>query len=200
MGLADLKLSATSLAAGEPLVVSAEVRAIGPRPTSPVRVELWLTEQANEVKRGEMVVELPAEEAKPESVQFTLAALPEGVHTGRLTLSTGDGLPIDDSRPFAVEVAPRRRCCCSRTNRVKRSSCAKRLRRRSAMRSTLRRYECAELLTNSSIRKPLERRRCRGIARSPALEPGVWRRLPTMFRRGANLPCSSAACAEARSF
>lgn len=200
VGLTDLKLSATSLAAGEPLVVSAEVRAIGPRPTSPVRVELWLTEQVTEVKRGEMVVELPTEESKPETVQFTLAALPEGVHTGRLTLSTGDGLPIDDSRPFAVEVAPPTPVLLLSNEPSETVFLREAIAPTVGDALTSRRYECAELSYEQFDPQALSTAGVVALLDPPALEPGVWRALADFVSQGGQLAVFLGRRAELEAF
>lgn len=106
LGIRELRLSSESLAVGQPLRMDATLSVTGAKPAKPVSVELWIDRQGKPEKRAEQLVD-----AAPglQSVEFTLATLPEGVHQGYVRVLGGDPLPEDDKRYFTVSVEPARR-------------------------------------------------------------------------------------------
>ncbi len=113
LGLASLELSSATLAVGQTLDIDAVLTSTGPAPDKPVSVELWINGpktdgKAVEEKRGEQLITL-ASDGGQQRVEFSVAALPEGVHQGRVRIVGNDPLPADDVQYFTVSVeAPRR--------------------------------------------------------------------------------------------
>lgn len=102
-GLAPLRVSGSTIAAGQPFSVQSKLAVWGSPPDEPVSIELWLNTPEGPEKRGE---QLASEDGA--DVEFTLASLPEGVHQGYVRIAGGDPLPADDARFFTVSVeAPR---------------------------------------------------------------------------------------------
>lgn len=95
----DLQLPSESLAAGEPLAMTASLHLVGEW-RDPLAVQLWLDSEGGPIKRDERLVE-PADAG---AIEFTVAGLEEGFTAGFVRVVAGDGAPIDDTRHFAVEV------------------------------------------------------------------------------------------------
>lgn len=106
LGIRSLELSGSTLAVGQSLGLGATLASVGKRPDKPVTVELWIDGRNGPEKRGEQLVTV---EAPLQRVEFSIAALPEGVHQGYVRVVGSDPLPADDAQYFTVSVeAPRR--------------------------------------------------------------------------------------------
>ncbi len=104
VGLGELKLGASVLAAGQPLALEVEVYHNHLQPQSAV-AELWLGADGQATKRAEMLVDISTGDTV---AQFTIAAPEDGVHQGEVRLAGTDALQADNVRYFTLQVDPPR--------------------------------------------------------------------------------------------
>ena len=112
--LEPLRLTADSLARGRPLRIESTVTSLNaggdvvaevfieqPDPTRPVIIdgEMLLPEAP---QRDRMQLTVAAGQTSP--INFEIRGLPVGVHHGRVQISADDGLLVDNTRHFTVEV------------------------------------------------------------------------------------------------
>ena len=101
--LDSLQLSAERLTVGSPLNVSVVTRRVGPKSARSVAIE-FQDQEGSFVRRGEKPIAL--EDGEEEEVRFEINGVDPGVHQGRVLIEGGDGLPVDDSIEFTVDVGP----------------------------------------------------------------------------------------------
>jgi hypothetical protein len=87
----------------EPISITATVLNASPLPISkrPVRLHMEAGERKRDLERT-----IDLDGGATGSVAFSLDAMPEGLWRGHVEVSSGDELPFDDRRYFAVQVAP----------------------------------------------------------------------------------------------
>jgi hypothetical protein len=114
--LGPLRLSSDSLAKGQSLRIETDVVSLNmdgefdlqvsleePDPTRPVLIDgKLLLPELTPRRRISQSVEADSEA----TVAFSLPALPSGVHRGQVTVKSNDGLSVDDTRYFTIEVRP----------------------------------------------------------------------------------------------
>lgn len=114
--LGQLRLSSESLAKGQPLEIDADISSLHfegsvdvevlmeePDPTRPVIVDGKLL--LPESKLRDRVTQSISDGGRA-TVRFSLRSLPEGVHHGMVQVKSEDGLEVDNTRHFTVEVRP----------------------------------------------------------------------------------------------
>jgi hypothetical protein len=104
-----------TIVVGEPLVVRANIAAVGDWPDGVV-AQLWIDADGGPVKRDERKIELTlrtdhggdgesdADSTRERAVEFLVAGLERGFHSGSIRLLAADALAEDDQRAFCVEV------------------------------------------------------------------------------------------------
>ncbi|MEM1305485.1 MAG: BatA domain-containing protein, partial [Planctomycetota bacterium] len=107
-GLRAVELSTTSPLAGQEVTVRTGFYATASAPTQPTTIELWLSDgDAPPQKRGETIVQAAESgDGTDAAVEFSLAALDEGVHQGFVRVLGSDPLAADDLRHFTLSVEP----------------------------------------------------------------------------------------------
>ncbi|PQO47721.1 BatA domain-containing protein [Blastopirellula marina] len=112
--VADLQLSADSVAKNSDVMLQVEVAHDGPETSQ--TLELYLEQLDNKlpiVEDGQLILpkadrrdrrNLQLADGETQSVQFRLSDLPVGVHHGWVSLAAADGLDADDRRWFTFEV------------------------------------------------------------------------------------------------
>jgi hypothetical protein len=101
--LGDVAQSGQTLARNTPLVLQADLAALGLTEETTRAVEVYLLDEVGRPqKRAEQSATLSAD--APQPLAFTLAGLEVGAHQGYLQIAGQDGLAHDDRRYFACEV------------------------------------------------------------------------------------------------
>ncbi|MEK6239734.1 MAG: BatA domain-containing protein [Planctomycetales bacterium] len=101
--LEDARLSSQVVPKNSPVTLTARVHREGAAERR--SIELWLdNKQGAPERRGAQTVELSPD--SPQTVEFALPLLPEGVHQGFLKIAGKDGLELDDRQFFSLEVKP----------------------------------------------------------------------------------------------
>jgi hypothetical protein len=99
--LGELSLSAQSLAKNSPLTVRTDLGHIGPPGSRTIELHI-LDELGRPQKRSQETFDIGDQETQP--VAFSLSGLPAGTQQGFLRIVGEDGLKVDDTRYFTVEV------------------------------------------------------------------------------------------------
>jgi hypothetical protein len=101
--LGPLQLGGQILSKNCPLRVQTEVTRLGPGST--LGIELYLIDaRGNPMKRSQQAVDLQS--AQAQHVDFKVGGLAIGTHQGFVKLIGEDGLAVDDTRYFTVQVQP----------------------------------------------------------------------------------------------
>jgi len=183
-GLAALELSADHLSSGESLRLQTKLVATGAAKGGSRRVEAWLETENGPVKRGDKAVALGGDST---GVEFSIAGLEPGVHQGYLRLVGDDGLPVDNTRYFTLQVAAPPQVLL-----VGGSTEDTRLLREALAPSSLAqtespRFACETISYNSLRRAKLAKYDAVALLDPPPLADESWRKLSDLVQSGGGV-------------
>lgn len=184
--LGEMRLSHQVLSSGGSVDVQTDVSCVGAGGERTVELHI-LSDQATPRKAGEKTVALKPGEAQP--VEFRLNELKTGTHQGFVRIVGQDGLALNDSRYFTVEVRPAWPILIAGARPVQQRAvylsgaiAPTEYRKRGQARFDSQLVDFGELPSQS-----LEKYAAVCLLDPPPLEPGVWQRLTEYVTEGHGL-------------
>jgi hypothetical protein len=210
VSLGDLRLSSQSLAKNNELRIDTDLRATGsggscavellvedPDPERPLIVDgRTLLPAARLRDRREVSL---ADNAS-QTLSFRLSGLAPGVHQGTVSLSSGDGLTVDDTRFFAIEVLEAWPVLIVAPRSVNASFFTEAIAPYQYRQTQRARFECTVIAQTELVNRALDSFTVVALLDPEPLTPTAWEQLAAYVERGGALVLFLGHLAEPTSF
>ncbi len=197
--LGELKLNADSLAAGQPLRIDSSLKTLN-IDEQEISVEVLIETQddtrpvivdgevllPDSVRRRRIQVALNSEAEIPLSFK-ELRGLPSGISHGQVRLSSQDGLAIDNTRYFTIEVRPPLPVLLVTSNGAEAKYVEQSISPTELRKENEHAFDCHVINANELLSQPLDDYSAIALLDPTPLPATHWKRLEEYVRRGGGL-------------